>query len=319
MRAPQVEIASQGLADGLSLVLRELYIEIFAILVPGICFFILVVPAIGVPVVDLLGGVITTHYSAALFAALQTHSGIAFFGVLVMSYVIGQMLFRCDPKYPDFASIKARPRDEVEGSCVEELTHGGAEFPYASLRDFLERRNLRHLTKYVTWGKKDFGPNGSERWKHRSKHFINQLKLSIKLYHPRIYFEISRNETHVRLMSSLWYLMKTVIWLASFGLAAGLLSLALFSEDFVPIDAEIWNSLDFSGHGEAILYPAATLGLAIVLKKKIEKYFHYQRVREIVYVLEAWYLIDPKRRPALSQDRMTEELPAVAPVPEAAQ
>ncbi|HYD36936.1 MAG TPA: hypothetical protein VEA60_04950 [Allosphingosinicella sp.] len=314
MKTPQVEIDAQGFADGLFLVIRELYIEIFAVVVPGICFFILVIPAIVIPAVDLLGGVMAPNYSSAMFAALQAHPGITFFAILVMSYVIGQMLFRCDPKAADIASIKARPDPEWEGSCVEDRNDECMEFPYASLRDYLERRNFGHLASYVTWRRSDF-KSGNEERKHRSKHLINRLKLSIKLYHPRIYFEISRNETHVRLMSSLWYLMKMMTYLAATGLLIGLVVVGLNSEDLTPA---VWRGSGGFLHGEAVLYPLATLLLALLLKTKIEKYFHYQRVREIVYVLEAWYLIDPKRRKRSSRPSAAKKLALTDPAPEAA-
>lgn len=274
------------------------------------------IPAIGIPASDLLGAFITPRYSAALFAALQAYVGIAFFGILVMSYVIGQMLFRCDPKYPDFASIEARPEGEIKGSCVGEFNEESAQFPYGLLQDFLRQRNFDHLIRYVTWSKEDFEKRTGD-WKHRSKHLINKFKLSIKLHNPRIYFEISRNETHVRLMSSLWYLMRTVIVLASVGLSAGLLSIAYYS-DVLTRPATAWNRSGWIVHGEAALYPAATLLLAIVLQKRIEKYFHYQRVREIVYVLEAWYLIDPERHARGRRKPASKALPPTLPAPEAA-
>lgn len=103
--------------------------------------------------------------------------------------------------------------------------------------------------------------------------FINLLK--IRLHHdvPEKCAEITRNEAHVRMMSSVWYAARTLKYLA-------LTSIVPLMCGILPA---IRRAPEFLG------LVVATLVIAFgsfCLQLYIRKFFHYQRVREIVYVLE---------------------------------
>jgi hypothetical protein len=251
--------------------------EIFAVLVPGIMFILLLVPAIGIPISGvMINGKAKTDSEFISF--LSGHTGILLFLLLIVAYIFGQVLFRCDPKHPDRLSILTNlilNKNKKKYSCVQEMGEGRDEYPYHALKSYLQARGFTALARYITWDPCDWNKSeeekkSSDNSRHRSKHFINRLKLRIKSLDDRIYFEISRNETHIRLMSSLWYMSVTIASLSLVGI-------------FLANEAS-------SIGGE--LPPLLSFAFAVFMLISINGFFHYQRVREIVFVLEIWHILE---------------------------
>jgi hypothetical protein len=156
------------------------------------------------------------------------------------------------------------------------------EFPYPKLRSYLERRRLDHLASMVSW---DAGGAAEIKSPYRrSKNYINILKIRLAYHHPEHSGQIVRNEAHVRLMSSSWYMSRAVLNLSLVVLlfnGARLLYRWLIGR---PELADVFNrDLHF------LLIPGAVGLIAFWVKRSVEKFLHYQRVREVIFVLETAY------------------------------
>lgn len=257
-------------------------------MVPGISFLALIVPGFVVPIIRIY------RPNIAYISYLSDHnSGVAIIVGLVFAYAVGQILFRCDPKVPDRFSIISRLIFDMIRSIVfnrpvlvgerafYKIGRGRAEYPYNALREYLHYRGLRELEPYVEWKASDWDkkiPDVSRR----SKHFINEKKLIIKAYSDKLYFEIARNEAHIRLMSSLWYMSFTSVILS-----------------VVAIFALVQNHAPANEADGPIFVAAASAWVILV----INGFFHYQRVREIVFVLEIWNIVSRQQRDSKQNTR----------------
>ena len=211
----------------------------------------------------------------------------------VLSYVFGFLYFRQDPKEPDFRSFyrqrglnpfsgKERLDEKHEHWVVqikedEEPQLEDVQFPYSHLKDYLKHRGLQHLANIVQWGVLE-----NAKAKYRTKNFINVLKVRLQYYAPEKCSKIIRNEAHVRFMSSIWYMTRSLL------LISGIMVIV----DFIAINISF-----IPGHirYRLILAPMVTAGLAFIfswwVKSTVERFFQYQRVREIVFVLETAHLV----------------------------
>ncbi|ADQ80345.1 hypothetical protein Palpr_2209 [Paludibacter propionicigenes WB4] len=201
--------------------------------------------------------------------------------VLVSSYVLGQFLYRKDPKDADNASylriLKKENKknknwggDWVEHYKIDELKNCVVEYPYRYLKSYFEKRGLLHLAKIIPWDETDFTK--------RSKTFINLLKIRINYYRPDCMGEILKNEGHIRLMSSLWHSLryiKTISLLCIFAnILISLINLNTIQYLLIPIYCSI------------VVYIFAK-----IWKIVIESFYHYQRAREVFFVLETAYIV----------------------------
>jgi hypothetical protein len=231
--------------------------------------------------------------------------------VITLSYVVGHICFRRTPKIPDLISVW-RTKGELVGDkpavqldeaaiykkrnivmriwegvelffgkvprVVKKLAEAGkidAQFPYLRIYEYLEHRGLQHLADIIKWKGDD--PSSHPR---RSKAFINLLKIRLEFAFPEKCGNITRNEAHIRLMSSMWY---ASCYLQRLGILSFVLTLVMIIVgkriygSSIPVCAIYWS-------------PLASSALIIVgmwfIRVMIEKFFHYQRVREIIYVLE---------------------------------
>jgi hypothetical protein len=225
----------------------------------------------------------------------------AFLTLLCVSYVLGHLFFRQDPNDPDRASFGrlrrasfklSRGSDTSSGTVTEQLKNEYAcgsdtevKFPYPFLHKYLEHRGLTHLLWFVLW--KDEGKSA-----FRSKNYINVLKIRLSFYHPGQCISISRNEAHVRLISSTWHLCHSLILVSFVGVAFALLRVPLLKD---PGGARIAMTLPLLA--PAILVMAA----AMYVRWKIEEPLHYMRLREIIFVLETAHTAF-RHHPALIQD-----------------
>lgn len=217
-----------------------------------------------------------------------------------MSYVIGHLFYRQDPKVPNRASFETICRakqkryraehgqdmdaEELVEFCKTEYAcpnKARCEFPFPHLHDYLEQRGLRHLTRFVRW---------KEEIDHRSKVYINLLKVRLRFHEPEKCSVIIRNEAHVRLASSTWYVARALRWAVLS--AAVLLGVAMLgytvSGEAGAIDLDHLKLATF-GHLSALVMPLFVLTLAEYGRSRIEQFLHYQRLREVIFVLETAY------------------------------
>ena len=277
-------------------VLQELYIEFFATLIPGF-----------VMTLSILVLLFLFHffaYDKLLFTEVLSKNlnpWLGFVSILVFSYTCGAIIYRKDLKKLDRISsfIQWKKQDEksqkalavhyppdfdintlkydTEKSKLFNIT--ATEYPYGYLRRYLVARGLYHLLIFVPWC------YSREEDGFRSKTIINELKTIIKSGNNGHYTtDLLRNEAHIRMMTSMWYVMKYLWWL----------TIILFSTGVV-----LRGILFIAEHKktEFAHIPCAIVvfGLLFALfkwgKKSIEESIHYIRIREIVTVLEQAYHI----------------------------
>ena len=122
------------------------------------------------------------------------------------------------------------------------------QFPYSYYDEYLEKRGFEYLIPLVVWNdnlagneKKNISKNMNENEKKkenkneskkdiRSKCWINLYKTRLMYYHADKCGTIIRNEAHVRMASSTWYVSKFLTWfgLLGFILSIGAVFLARF-------------------------------------------------------------------------------------------
>jgi hypothetical protein len=306
----QIESAPlEGLDLAASLV-RELFVDLLGSLVPGFLFIVF-----ATPMVLWAGAAIfrdSLHWEKVT-GAVSLPGYLVFSVAIIVSYVLGCVFSRRDPKVPDQKSLRhiltkdwanldrcvVQPRKDKERTQrkkIDAVPAGrmfralrlwkrwrfaknlagseGGQFPYSHLYEYLRCRGLDHLAQHVPWKGTD------ESLDKRSKMFINVLKIRIQHWNPRQCGELVRNEAHVRMMSSVWY---------ATGLLEGLYSVLLLLLFATAYSRQTWKlplqlEPQFPGLLVVVLF-AFILG-AFVLRRAIVSFLHYQRVREIIYVLE---------------------------------
>lgn len=262
--------------------IREFYIELFGVLVPGVFFVLLAAIGFLVPALNALLIVGDTPIWSEIKAYASTHSIVSVLVTMVFAYVAGQIFYRQDPKVPDQRSIqnmRRRDPDAFSGGCVRLGMRGADEYPYASLKEYLAQRGFE-IADDVPWSGADFlSDEKRSKAQLRSKHFINKLKLRVKYTNDAASFDLVRNEGQVRMMSSLWHLSGTTAVLSLTGVVATLISIGVLLRENQDQSAQ--NSF------EMLFWAALVLGVSLQVRSAVERFIHYQRVREIVQVLEA--------------------------------
>ena len=261
----------------------ELVVDLFGTLVPGVSFMVALVPAILVPVWAL---VVFDQDGADRAATVSTLPLLGSYlyvvllaGFVVVSYMVGYLFFRQDPKVPDRRSyMKVRKNLEYNGPVRAAGDNPSVEFPYLHLYEYLADRGFHHLAAHVPWkGEK------SDTHHRRSKHFINSLKSRVAYFSPRSYRSLARNEAHVRLMCSAWYIGRALIRVAVLGFAVGVsaavATIYLGGGELAPIQLL------------GLLTPVLALGAAIAVKSQVESALHYQRIREVFSVLQTAHIV----------------------------
>ena len=312
-------MAAGSASETVGSLVREFFIDFLGSLLPGMWFTLLATP-LAMLSTFLFWEALTQPSQHGNFELMLTAARdfrielvLAF---LVFSYVFGGVFFRQDPKEPDQESAAyilhktkkadlarsviqpseeeyaALPSEGLSAKQASELAKGeGGQFPYSHLKKYLNERGLWHLAEMVPWDWSKPGQHG-----FRTKMFINVLKMQLQQLAPDKCAEVVRNEAHIRMMSSLWYA------------ASGLWRLSLVSAIAVlfPVAMAIVMYL-LEARNPFMLLPE-TCGVLVLagisfvfaawLQSRIRRFFHYQRVREIVYVLETFH-IATERHPEL--------------------
>ncbi len=322
------EARTESLAVAASLV-RELFVDILGSLVPGILFTMFAAPMVLWASAELLHGPLDWN-KAYPYLARPGYGAILL--ILALSYVLGFVFSRRDPKIPDQKSIAhilrkdwknmeravVQPRlqkDIDEKTALDEiykkpflrllnfrrihrftkgLAKSGGEFPYSHLSEYLTERGLEHLARHVPWKGKiedDDKITGADKIKaedkgkeisKRSKMFVNVLKIRIQQRNQRRSGEIIRNEAHVRMMSSVWFAAQELQWVCC-GLAL-LLAIDCLYRGWWKFPFQFDQQI--SSFGGVLAALVALWIAATLLRVAIVRFLHYQRVREVVYVLE---------------------------------
>ena len=348
----------------LSLV-QNFYIEFFGTLIPGIvavgCVFLL---GLGfcyfvIPEVELIREIIRILFC--------TVGGMAFF--LTISYVMGAIAYRRTPKQPDaissyrqwYVTARGSSRDEVgrlsvsfsnprvvpsglfEWLCfwfdryhwILRKAGSSIDYPYPLMRKYLCCRGLKHLADYVPWCSGSGGAAFKEEFAKGvcSKTYVNVIKQRLRgAGHANLVLDMVRNECHIRMLGSLWYVLTFVFRMLICSLAVAAVvtfvqcrgsACASTSGIEVLTDHKATNivetlekvtcrnvtideknltvsgiTVNISHEGGmsrvAWFYGIVAVSLVIVFycRHSIEFGFHYVRTREVAMLLESAWILD---------------------------
>jgi hypothetical protein len=273
----------------------DYFVDFFGIFIPGLTFYSIFV--------ILLFGFIFLISSYGIELKLNFFNNISNvkfeFSIisLILSYVGGFVFFRKGPKKVDVKSVSTvweyiekdnPPIDTDEKDNLEDKV----QWPYEYLKRYLSKR-LPHLAELVPWDPMECKKSSGDCYL-RTKHFMNALKEQIRFYMPDKYFIVARNEAHVRLSSSVWYVMKSLFLVSAF---------AFISIGFVYL-LRLNNIASPNVHFLFRIYLSFALSIVILsvfIQMEIQKFLFYQRVREIVYILNIAYQVK-KVNPAFGKE-----------------
>ena len=210
---------------------------------------------------------------------------------LIFSFVIGSVFYRRDLKGPDRKSAEyiykkdKNQRDEMAVRIGQKDKKLNVDYPYLYIYEYLKIRGLDHLAKRIPWRGTD---TKSDTHRFKTKNFINILKTRLNYLVPEQMRDIVKNEAHIRLISSLWYITK---WIFICSIIALLVCISAF------IFRNKLNGLvQLYGVLVCFVWNVFQVILVVFIRNSIKKFYHYQRVREIVCVLETAYLASKRHK-----------------------
>lgn len=156
-----------------------------------------------------------------------------------------------------------------------------SDFPYNDFYKFLLKRNELGLVQYVDWSQAGA----------RTKNKINRMKIDVQLDYPDAYAIINKNESHIRMASSSWYVARFVKKMAIF-CASVLFLLAILGHLDQNNIVQLLSSFVYIPEKIivlAILPPSLLAFLLYFLQHQIIKFIHYQRLREIYFTLYIYH------------------------------
>jgi hypothetical protein len=296
---------------------QDFFVDFMGGLVPGLLFLLGLTFTL-MPVAFLVFTTLLERPKANLLEALdktlqstqETPNTIwiaGFFILVAVAYVVGHLFYRRGPKQPDLQSLLKISKGKTSEELREDFgcpSYKDAEFPYPDLHAYLKKRGQNHLLPLVKWRE------GSSL---RSKTYINLLKIRLRYYHPEKCSEIIRNEAHVRLSSSTWFVARalricslTVLGLGLFVVAILVLLLSRGAyQEVVRLRSVV----------AVAVFPLTVWLLSEFGRSRIESILHYQRMREVFYVLETTYIAF-RDSPELLNPPFEEFMAAVRRTPE---
>jgi len=283
--------------------LREFIVDVLGSLVPGTAFLVAALPAFVLPMAAAVLALLPAskwplpHFEGGVPASIGTIVFIllpALLAFLTFGYIAGHLFFRQDPKRADTASFRTTLRSKVADGMVRmDSPSAGTsaakkkgelppvEFPYRDLKTYLKDRGLLYLAELVPWD----GTEDTES--RRTKHFINALKIRIHLECPPLAELLARTEAHVRLSSSMWYVCGVLLWMS--GIGAVVYGAAITATNMVAALPDVHL-------GPIIALPGLTFVTAFLAMTGIERSLHYQREREVLFILESAYWLRQSKR-----------------------
>lgn len=198
--------------------------------------------------------------STGVVAFLGPTLGLALSFLVV--YVVGSVLRILPPDLPDRWSPLRKDRDSP--------ILGHDRFPYEKFPEYLRSRGLVGLARLVPWDA-EYEGDGKKK---RSKTFVHYVKLYIAHKDPDTAQRLARQEAFIRLMSGVFYAVIT---------STAILPLAVGGRwiQRLPVTPELFW----------ICVLLCVLNVLILFG--ILWAFHYQRLRELVMILSAYFIVGP--------------------------
>jgi hypothetical protein len=150
------------------------------------------------------------------------------------------------------------------------------QFPYEYYNTYLIKRNETHLLEHVGWCYDESS---------RSKNALNKLKLKIQLIAHRDYNILVKNEAHIRMSSSSWYVSKTNMLMSVISLILIFFVIIINNNSCCYMN---WSKLTDIKNIIILFLPVLIFLFNIFIYRSVIKFLHYQRLREIFFVLQVY-------------------------------
>ena len=145
------------------------------------------------------------------------------------------------------------------------------QFPYEHYDTYLLKRGELNLVKHAVWCKDK---------NSRTKNAINTFKLKIQLKSKEAYNILVKNEAHIRMASSSYRVANMARKIALVAIPVSFVLLFPFGKEF---------SLELIKYAIVIFsMPVSIFILNIFIKNSVVEFLHYQRLREIFFVIQVF-------------------------------
>ena len=290
--------SKESLSKNSSINIQEYLVEIFGSLMPGIMCFIGIIFSLIIPMsffIKTLMGDVSVYTSTEIiinfllgFKEIPTiiiSTLILFCGSVC--YIIGFLFYRQDLEKLNKKSFRRiennyNKKIKEQNERTKKLKKNWAcantkecKFPYPSLYDYFKSRKLNHLLPLVC--KKRGEP-------YKSILHINMLKNRLRFYFPDKCSLLIRNEAHIRLSASVWGVAGFLFYFGLVGITLWVTSIFLLLH---------LHQISFHcsyKYISPVISPVSILVLYFFVRKRIEHFFHYLRLREIFFIFETAYI-----------------------------
>lgn len=271
-------------------------LSVFGVMLPGLLLLGLAGYGIVLPGL-LIAAHATNGHLGPFVQVAERHTVLLSTVLLLVGYTLGYVLRLFSPDDLDAESgkhvLKRMAKDEKRLWPYTGCPHD--KFPYFCTYQYLLSRGLESAAKYVTWGPDkdcandppcpfhsqpsgmDVPPKGK-----RSKTAINRMKLEIAMISPELAAQAESQEAHIRLMSGAWLAITWTLPLVSAGAIMTLIALSWSCRGVPGFSVTAGTDYGLLLWGQIVL-----LVSMVWIRWKIRSVFHYRRVGELVYVLQA--------------------------------
>lgn len=285
--------------------LRIGVVNLFGITVPGFLILLFAVVGFMVPVLNIVFHISPFNWDI-LHSYYQQNSFVTLIITVIISYVAGYILRLSTPDDLDAVSAKKvlKTMDSKEKNVWPFTTEKGDKFPYFNFRAYLEARDLGHLLDHVKWGSDKKSSNVTTK---RSKTAVNVMKLDIMQKSPELSAVVESNEAHIRLMSGTWSAIRSTIGLVLTGILLSLIfvMLSLINSKFRILGLEFATEGNTFPYLFALIITSTLLGAMLWAKYRIESLFHYRRVGELLFIVQAAHLVRHEQKNDAVADEKT--------------
>ncbi len=273
--------------------LRLGLVNILGITVPGILLvsffsvgFLLPLAICTVPLCQRFVGCDSCVTIEQLASLWTSHEVLVVSTTVVLAYIAGYILRLSSPDELDRISgnlvVEKMKREAATGQGADakrdRWPYQGErknKFPYLHFRDYLDFRGLNECAALVTWGK-----GGQTGLSARSKTHVNMMKLELMMSSPDLSAMIESNEAHVRLMFGTWEAITATWKLVLAGAVMNVIALSVLAST-----ASAGTSRLSAPYGTSLLVNGTMLMAMFWAKDRIQRLFHYQRVRELFHIV----------------------------------
>lgn len=157
------------------------------------------------------------------------------------------------------------------------------KFPYMSYYKYILKRGYINLAKHAKWHISGL----------RTKNRINDYKLYIQTHNPQFYSILTKNESHIRMASSSWFVASILRRVIIVSTIAFFIIIILISYNDMSFQLGLFNINNemiksILKHSLILILPIMNLSLLSFLRSTVLKFIHYQRLREVFHTIKLY-------------------------------